>query len=347
MNSSQSDTTITPKKRVHSNAKNLNTSDSPSSLDGVDLLKLAASRDTAIGRISRLNSGTMAASNSPYTPILPPELPVLRRPEPAMLRYQAISNQALRQSSENGHVISSMASVGNDGSSQPRTSEAKIIGQKNGVFTGMLRPSRDHTKQGPYTMSRFGIKGDENKPQGGCVSSNNSNNIRGVPGPKPPPLPYNLDQIYAENRRMSAEAKRIKGEKIRQVVESKRIEAEMKASFRWPGDTSSYPAQATEDMGVSNSELRAKAIHVGTPVTENSPFVGVYAVRRPFNPKTEFRVARDTSSPEEIGRGPLVEFRNIRLNQYFQNMNEGQVELWIRHLLATVPGRNNTVMKWT
>ncbi|OTA66071.1 hypothetical protein K449DRAFT_431540 [Hypoxylon sp. EC38] len=326
-------------------AKDPNNLDSPCTIQGIDLLELATSRDAAIGYISRPAPGAVAASNSSYKPILPPELPVLKRPEPAILRFQAKSNQGSSyQNPQSGRPTSSAASVRIDGSSQFRTSE-RISGQQPGVALKVQRPDQDNIRRGPYTMSRFEPNRSKITPQGGWISRNE--NIRYIPNPKPAPLPYNLDEIYAENRRMSAEAKRAEAVKIGQEAESKRIEAEMKANSRWPGDTSSYPAQATEDIAVPNSELRAKAIHIGTPATESSPFVGVYAVRHPFNPNTEFRVARDSSSPEEIGRGSLVEFQNIRLNEYFHNMSESQVELWTRHLLASVPGKNNTVMKWT
>ncbi|KAI0114631.1 hypothetical protein F4776DRAFT_666777 [Hypoxylon sp. NC0597] len=344
MNSSQNKSANTAEKPADSITKNPNTSDSPSSIDGIDLLRLAASRNTAIGNISRLNSGSMVASNSSNTPILPPELPVLSRPEPAVLRYQAIFNQASRQSSRNSHVISSIAPARIDSPSQPRTPE-RISGLQPGVPPRVQRPDQDNIRRGPYTVSRFELNRSEAMSRGGRISRND--NIRVTPTPKPAPLPYGLDQIYAENRRISAEAKRAEDEKTRQAAESRRIEAEIKAASRWPGDTSSYPAQATEDIAVPNSELRAKAIHVGTPVTENSPLIGVYAIRPPFSPKIEFRMAQDSSPPEEIFRGHLVEFQNIRLNQYFQNMNESQAELWIRHLLASVPGKNNTLMKWT
>ncbi|KAI0836935.1 hypothetical protein F5Y06DRAFT_272615 [Hypoxylon sp. FL0890] len=344
MDSSQDTYANAIKKLTSNTPQNLNTSDQPSSIHGIDLLKLATSRNSAIGHISRSAPGVMTTSNYSYTPILPPELPLMKLPESATPRYQVVSSHVSScKSSQKSHPRSSTGPVRIDGPSRPSTSEGRTPNQEPGVSLGAMRPNKAHTL--PYTMSHFVVNGDEIMAQEECESNNDERST--TQSPKPPPLPYSLGLIEAENRRMSAEAKRAEDERARQLARTERMEAELKANFRWPGDTSSYPAQVMEDFAMPNSEFRAKAIHVGTAISENSPFAGVYAVRRQCNPNIEYRMARDSSPLEDIGQGPLVEFQNIRLNQYFQNMSESQIELWVRHLLATVPGTNNTVMKWT
>ncbi|KAI1412842.1 hypothetical protein F5Y13DRAFT_190049 [Hypoxylon sp. FL1857] len=320
--------------------------DNPHRDSRIDLLELAASRNTSIGHAVRFTPGTPVSSNSSYTPVLPAGLPVVKPPQPVRLRYQVMSGQASsRQNHQTFRPVNTTVPVNIDKSLQPRTPKGKIPVLRPSAPAIVPRLSRDHTRQMSYTMSHFELNRGEVAPLDRSIPQND--NKGKTPTLKPPPLPYSLEQVYTENRRMSAEAKRAEDEKARKIAQAKHIEAEMKANYRWPGDTSTYPAQVMEDFAVPNSELRAKAIHVGTPISENSPFIGVYAVRRMFSQKAEFRMAQDSSSPEEISQGNLVEFKNIRLNQYFQNMSESQIELWARHLLATVPGTNNTLMKWT
>ncbi|KAI1136456.1 hypothetical protein F5Y05DRAFT_420190 [Hypoxylon sp. FL0543] len=330
-------------ERDHSRRQSTHTS-----TDCIDLLALATSGSSTISHGPSLAPGAMVASNYSYTSIPPPEfrvptLPQLATSQDRFPRSQEISSHAFSfQGPQKGHPTVSTAPVRIDGPAQPGKPGKKTPGKEAGPSLGTTNPGRGQPL--PYTASHFEPNRRESASQDDHGSHRDDRRVS--PSPKTPPLPYGLDLIEAENRRMSAEAKRAEREEAEREAEIKRMEAELKEDFRWPGDTSAFPAQVTEDLDVPNSKLRAKAIHVGNPLGGKSPFIGVYAIKRRLNPTIEFRMARDGSALEDIDRSPLIEFRNIRLNEYFQNMSESQVELWVRHLLATVPGTNNTVMRW-
>ncbi|KAF3067430.1 hypothetical protein GL218_08587 [Daldinia childiae] len=158
-------------------------------------------------------------------------------------------------------------------------------------------------------------------------------------------LPYGLGLIYAETCRLEAESKRHEEE---MEAEKARLAAVKKATeFRWPGDTSAYPAESFVFLNPPGSKLRAKAIHIGTP--KNQPLasrISVYAVRQEGSADIEFRTAQDGSTPEEIRQGPLFDYKHIRLNDFFKGMKQNQADLWARQLLAQVPGINDAIVRW-
>ncbi|KAI0005744.1 hypothetical protein F4779DRAFT_620887 [Xylariaceae sp. FL0662B] len=183
------------------------------------------------------------------------------------------------------------------------------------------------------------------------VSNEANENTHHEEGPLP--LPYELDYIVQANNQMDAEKE---ASDIEQEAERKRMEAEREATdFVWVGDTSAYPAESYDDLQLPNCEYRAKAIHVGTPLADprrpglhQNPRVGVYALRPRGSKSVQLRIGRGEWSPSQIEReGPMIHFSQVKLNAYFRGMSERQVVLWVRHLLATVPGQNDTLLKWT
>lgn len=176
-----------------------------------------------------------------------------------------------------------------------------------------------------------------------------------------PRLPDGLDSIYEECRRLSREEQeRVaaeEAEKEQEKAEQERLAAEREANrFDWSeGDMTAYPAECVEEVELPRSEYRARAIHIGTPLRSGFSDYGgslrgrlsVYAVRRSHSGVVEFRVAPDGSSPARIRKGPPTAYKHVRLNALFHGMPEAQAERWVRQLLATVPGQNDTIMKWT
>ncbi|KAL7619926.1 hypothetical protein AAE478_010473 [Parahypoxylon ruwenzoriense] len=158
------------------------------------------------------------------------------------------------------------------------------------------------------------------------------------------PLPYNLDKILAENVRMAAEEEK-------NAAGREQIEAASEADHlvKWPGDAGHYPAASAEDLEMPGCEYRAKAIHIGISPDKGTggEALSVYAVRPEGSRSIEFRMAKDGSSPSKISQGPEVDYGQVQRNSYFRGMGEDQAQLWVRHLLATVPGQNDTIMKWT
>ncbi|KAI1633071.1 hypothetical protein F4809DRAFT_644813 [Biscogniauxia mediterranea] len=134
------------------------------------------------------------------------------------------------------------------------------------------------------------------------------------------------------------------------VVDSGSAEEERgKDEFRWPGDITDYPAEACEELQLPGCEYRAKTIHVGRPKKrfENNQSINVYAIRPAGAKDVEYRLAEGVWSPQEIiDKGSPIRFDDISPSVFFRGMNQAQVELWVRQLLAQVPGQNDTVMKW-
>ncbi|KAI1488483.1 hypothetical protein F5X96DRAFT_685244 [Biscogniauxia mediterranea] len=134
------------------------------------------------------------------------------------------------------------------------------------------------------------------------------------------------------------------------VVDSKSAEEEKgNDEFRWPGDITDYPAEACEELVLPGCEYRAKTIHVGRPKQrfENNQSINVYAIRPAGAKGVEYRIAEGVWSPQEIiEKGSPIKFDDISPSVFFRGMKQAQVELWVKQLLAQVPGQNDTVMKW-
>ncbi|KAI1385427.1 uncharacterized protein F4822DRAFT_445374 [Hypoxylon trugodes] len=165
-----------------------------------------------------------------------------------------------------------------------------------------------------------------------------------------PRRPYGLDQLEAAVLRLEAEEKQRKAEEAAKKEEEVRIEAERKENgFRWPGDTSDFPAEALADYKIPGCELRAKAVCIGHPRDpELSRLrVSVFAMRPEGSRDVLFKIAKDGSSIDEIHQGYPIKWEDVRVHAYFQGMSEFVADHWIRHLLAMVPGVNDSIMKWT
>ncbi|KAI1101601.1 hypothetical protein F4804DRAFT_354324 [Jackrogersella minutella] len=137
-------------------------------------------------------------------------------------------------------------------------------------------------------------------------------------------LPYGLDQIEAENRKMSTEADRVEIEN-REKLEKER--QRLASRVDWPGDTSAYTAEAMRNLKLPLSEFRAQAIHVGTPKNREPDAIGVYAIYKGRGQDIEFREAHDGLFMSAVRRGPVVRFEQIRLNHYFRDTEQKKVEL--------------------
>lgn len=197
-----------------------------------------------------------------------------------------------------------------------------------------------NSTQSTSTLNNFGEIGGESKPVSGSHILTES---------EIPSLPYGLGLIYAETCRLRAESKRREEEmEAEKAAEKARLAAAKKANeFRWPGDTSAYPAESFVFLNPPGSKLRAKAVHIGTPKSQPlASRVSVYAVRQEGSADIEFRMARDGSTPEEIRQGHSVDYKQIRLNDFFKGMKQNQADLWARQLLAQVPGINDSIVKW-
>ncbi|KAI0592747.1 hypothetical protein F4775DRAFT_597907 [Biscogniauxia sp. FL1348] len=132
---------------------------------------------------------------------------------------------------------------------------------------------------------------------------------------------------------------------------SRSVEAKRdKIEFRWPGDIADYPAEAYEELQLPGCEYRAKTVHVGRAKKrfDDIQSINVYAIRPAGAKDIEYRLAKSVWSPQEIiDKGFPIGFHDIIPSIFFEGMNQTQVELWVRQLLAQIPGQNDTVMKWT
>ncbi|KAI2631447.1 hypothetical protein GGS26DRAFT_95484 [Hypomontagnella submonticulosa] len=163
------------------------------------------------------------------------------------------------------------------------------------------------------------------------------------PVPTTVPLPFGLDQLQAATQRLDAEAKQ------REELEKKLADTaanSQRQDFLWPGDTSAYPAEVFADVDFPESEFRARTIHMGNPKNDARPATGVYAVQKTLGGRIEYRIARDGCPVDWVDKAPEVQYGEISLNVFFAGMRQAQAEIWIRQMLATVPGRDDTLVKW-
>ncbi|KAH9904504.1 hypothetical protein F4778DRAFT_732707 [Xylariomycetidae sp. FL2044] len=203
-----------------------------------------------------------------------------------------------------------------------------------------------------------------------------------------PPATTNLEEKADEDKSAVELTQALRDEMTRMDTEGQVREAAERQEdrrpceedqFRWPGDTSAFPAEAfEEDNSLPLCAYRPKVIHVGTPVDgwwdlcsmpahegaerrqrridyyRTKLRVSVYAMRCPAagagagaEGAIEFRMYEDGKDPAEIlARGAPWPLRYTRLNPYFEGMGFEKVDLWVRHMLASVPGRDDCLMKW-
>ncbi|KAI0849448.1 hypothetical protein F5Y00DRAFT_269430 [Daldinia vernicosa] len=317
----------------------------------IDLLKLAQT-DNPIGQ----------AGTSSTLPITAPALPSLgypsmsqhpssgkRGPSPVDTLEGPQKKSRRWRSNQPGSIM--------DSSSGLPTQEALLL-QEQGASQPPLNPikqSKSQPQDSAYTEMCFEV---DNSTR----SISTANDFKEISGENKSvsdsgiltetevaSLPYGLGSIYAETCRLKAEAERREKEmEAEKAAEKARLAAAKKANeFRWPGDTSAYPAEASVFVNPPGSRLRAKAVHIGTPKSHPlTSRVSVYAVRQEGSADIEFRMARDGSTPEEIRQGPSVDYKQIRLNNFFKGMKQSQADLWARQLLSQVPGINDAIVKW-
>ncbi|KAI1653454.1 hypothetical protein F4813DRAFT_393637 [Daldinia decipiens] len=265
---------------------------------------------------------------------------LLKAPQKKPRHWKSRQPGSIMDSSSGLPTQDTQPSQGQEASQSPSDSIRKLQPQPDNSTYTELCFEVDSSTQSTSTSNDFEETGGENKPASGSHMLTESEVAS---------LPYGLGLIYAETCRLKAESKRRKEEmEAEQAAEKARLAAVKKANeFRWPGDTSAYTAESFVFLNPPGSELRAKAIHIGIPKSQPlTSRVSAYAVRQEGSADIEFRMARDGSTPEEIRQGPLVDYKQIRLNDFFKGMKQNQADLWARQLLAQVPGINDAIVKW-
>ncbi|KAH9904505.1 hypothetical protein F4778DRAFT_65288 [Xylariomycetidae sp. FL2044] len=188
------------------------------------------------------------------------------------------------------------------------------------------------------------------------------------------------DELTEFTNYLQTEIARTDAEKARVESENKAKEDTQSAQQReyekmvpWPGDSAHFPAAIFEDVTtLLRCKYRAKVINIGTPIERwwelcampageseerrkkrveyyrTKLRVSVYAYRPPGADSIVFRLYEDGKAPEEVvARGADWSLAHTRLNTYFEGMSPEKIYLGVRHLLATVPGKNDCLSKWT
>ncbi|KAI0886915.1 uncharacterized protein GGS22DRAFT_158964 [Annulohypoxylon maeteangense] len=79
----------------------------------------------------------------------------------------------------------------------------------------------------------------------------------------------------------------------------------------------------------------------------NQQTVDVYAIMNLSSGKVDLRTGSPESSLAEIREGTVVPYSKVDLNAYFQSMSKKQSIVWVQHLRAMIPGRNDKLIRWS
>ncbi|KAI1111170.1 hypothetical protein F5Y14DRAFT_328851 [Nemania sp. NC0429] len=123
--------------------------------------------------------------------------------------------------------------------------------------------------------------------------------------------------------------------------------------YEWPSEQARIPSKCwSRQQGLAECEYRAEGVCIGLPRWKNcggSALHGewvVYAMPRAGDSRdVVFKLAAPNAAMWQLGDMPELSLSDVRLNTYFEKMDEADIKKWTLFLLNSGVGKNDTLIR--